>query len=163
MPFGASVTDTNLPCPTLHPLSLVGKVNGSCVQLGTFGTFVAPSTGDLRLLMNDGLGGFGNNCGFWSVCITPGDFRITAITRKTNAAIAGQTNDIAITWLTLGGFTNVVQFTPGDFRGSYNTNNFVNLSGPFIIPGFGPATTNYTDVFGATNRPARYYRVRMIP
>ncbi len=67
-----------------------------------------------------------------------------------------------ITWTTAGGRTNVVQVTAGDVNGNY-TNNFTNLSSPIVISGSGDATTNYTDVGGATNRPSRYYRVRLAP
>ena len=70
--------------------------------------------------------------------------------------------DIVITWTTAGGFTNVVQVTSGTGAGNYNT-NFVDLSDPIIISGSGDATTNYVDGGGATNIPARYYRVRLVP
>ena len=46
--------------------------------------------------------------------------------------------------------------------GSY-TNNFSNLTLTIGIPGASLGTTNYLDVGGATNVPARYYRVRLVP
>ena len=47
--------------------------------------------------------------------------------------------------------------------GGYTT-NFSDLSGLIIIPGSGDVTTNYVDVNGAaTDTPARYYRVRLVP
>jgi hypothetical protein len=74
-----------------------------------------------------------------------------------------QGDDVAITWRTAGGRTNVVQAAPGDGSGNY-TNNFADIPGSLtIIPGSGDVTTNYTDVGGATNVPARYYRVRLSP
>jgi uncharacterized repeat protein (TIGR03803 family) len=72
------------------------------------------------------------------------------------------TNDVVITWTATGAQTDVVQVTPGDANGGY-TNNFVDLSDPIVISGTGTTTTNYVDVGGATNAPARYYRVRATP
>jgi hypothetical protein len=75
---------------------------------------------------------------------------------------AKSANDITVTWTTVGGKTNVVQVGSGTASGSY-TNNFADLSGPIVIAGSGDVTTNYVDVGGATNAPARYYRVRLAP
>lgn len=80
-------------------------------------------------------------------------FRITSVVRTNN--------NMRITWFTAGGHTNRVYYSTGDTDGSYN-DVFANLSSFIIIPGTGPVTTNYTDVGGATNVPARYYRVRLI-
>ncbi len=88
-------------------------------------------------------------------------------TNPTNSASAfrvssalPQGNDIVITWTTAGGRTNRVQVTGGS---EYSPNAFTDLSGPIIIPGSGDVTTNYVDVGGATNTPARFYRVRLAP
>ena len=56
------------PCPGFAQYSLVGKVNGTCVQLGTSGQFVAPATGPLTLYFNDN--NFELNEGSFEVCIT---------------------------------------------------------------------------------------------
>ncbi len=56
-------------CPGMTAFSLVGKVGGSCLQLGKSGVFVAPSSGLLVLYCNDDI--YGDNSGSWSVCITP--------------------------------------------------------------------------------------------
>jgi hypothetical protein len=40
---------------------------------------------------------------------------------------------------------------------------FADISGPIIINVTGDTTTNYIDSGGATNRPARYYRIRFVP
>ncbi len=83
----------------------------------------------------------------------PGTFRITSITT--------QTNDVRVTWPTVGGRTNVVQATTGT-AGSYS-NNFVDIS-PIIIGGGGDLTNaTYLDTGGATNFPTRFYRVRLVP
>jgi polygalacturonase len=90
-------------------------------------------------------------------------------TNPTNSAsafqillIARSTNDVVITWQTAGGHTNAVQATAGNSSGSY-TANFTDLSSPMVIVGPGDQTTNYTDAGGATNNPARYYRIRLAP
>jgi len=67
-----------------------------------------------------------------------------------------------VTWKTAGISTDVVQATNGGLGGGY-TNNFQDISGPIIINTVGSTTTNYTDVGGATNRPSRFYRVRLGP
>ena len=82
--------------------------------------------------------------------------------RITSAVRSG--GDVAITWTTSGGHTNVVQVTPGDGSGNFSTNDFADIVGSTaIIPGSGDATNNYTDVGGATNTPSRFYRIRLVP
>ena len=92
-----------------------------------------------------------------NVCIKA--FSSTASLRVT--AINLESNKVRVTWLTSGGQTNVVQATNGDATGRY-TNNFTNLSPPYIIPGSSDILTNYLDT-SATNLPSRYYRVRLVP
>ena len=84
------------------------------------------------------------------------DFRILSVKRASN--------DIVLTWMAPGGTTNVVQATNGS-NGSYATNGFANISTSFINPGSASAgvTNTYTDLFGGTNKPARYYRIRQTP
>jgi autotransporter-associated beta strand protein len=77
-------------------------------------------------------------------------------------AVAGQTDDVTVTWTTAGGKTNAVQATAGGPGGDY-TNDYTDISGLIILPGIGDATTNYLDVGGATNIPSRYYRIRLAP
>jgi len=77
-------------------------------------------------------------------------------------AITQESANIRITWRTIAGRTNVVQFTGGDTSGNY-TNSFVDLTGPIIVTGSGQVVTNYLDAGGATNFPSRYYRVRLVP
>ena len=72
-------------------------------------------------------------------------------------------NNIVLTWNTAGGLTNQVQVTSGGTGGSYSTTGFANLGPQLLIGGSGLITTNYTDAGGATNKPARYYRVRLVP
>ena len=93
---------------------------------------------------------------FASATATAADFRILSIKRATN--------DVVLTWMAPGGTTNVVQATGGS-SGSFATNGFANISSSFINPGSASAgvTNIYTDSFGATNKPARYYRIRQTP
>jgi hypothetical protein len=69
-------------------------------------------------------------------------------------------NNVRVTWMTGVGKTNALQWTAGTGNGSYATNTFANL---FIVTNTTGTTTNYLDVGGATNRPARFYRVRLVP
>jgi hypothetical protein len=77
-------------------------------------------------------------------------FEITAIT------LSG--HDVNLVWNGEPG-SNVVQVSTGTSKGGY-TNNFIDLAA-IIVPSFG--VTNYVDSGGATNTPARYYRVRLVP
>lgn len=128
-------------------------------SIKAFGTVAFP--GPMRLLI--GLGGevyftgdhYGSglqkNAYYVSPTPAPGTFRITNITRETN--------NLRITWQTVGGTTNRVQSTAGP-SSTYST-NCSNLS-PIVVPNGGDLTsTNYLDVGAATNFPARYYRVRV--
>ena len=84
------------------------------------------------------------------------DFRILSVARATN--------DISVTWMAPGGTTNIVQAATSA-NGSYSTNGFVNISGTIINPGVASTavTNKYVDSLGATNKPARYYRVEQTP
>jgi hypothetical protein len=50
--------------------------------------------------------------------------------------------------------------TAGAPHGSYQTNGFADL---FTVTNTVGTVTNYLDAGGATNTPARYYRVRLVP
>jgi hypothetical protein len=60
--------------------------------------------------------------------------------------------------------TNVLEFTTGVANGSYSSNNFVSTGQTNILSGgIGLGTlANMVDPGGATNKPARYYRVRVL-
>jgi hypothetical protein len=89
----------------------------------------------------------------------PQDFNSTPL-RITS--IVKQGNDVLLTWNTAAGKSNLIQFTKGTANGSYS-NNFADLSPVIIVSGVGLTSTNYLDVGGATNKPARYYRARLVP
>jgi T5SS/PEP-CTERM-associated repeat protein len=75
---------------------------------------------------------------------------------------AREGNNVRITWTTVGGRTNQVYLNPPSPGGGI-TDGISPLGPLFIIPGAGESTTNYLDVGGATNKPSRYYRVRLVP
>lgn len=78
-------------------------------------------------------------------------FRITAIAREGD--------DLRVTWQSAVGVTNFLQASSGDSSGHFNT-NFVALGTALVTSGSVVTVTNRLDVGGATNMPARYYRVR---
>jgi hypothetical protein len=82
----------------------------------------------------------------------PGVFNVTSVTV--------QGTNTFITWNTVGGETNVVQATAGTF-GNYS-NSFADISTNIIGKGGDLTNASYLDVGGATNFPARYYRVRLV-
>jgi PKD repeat protein len=68
--------------------------------------------------------------------------------------------------------TNVLEFTSGTANGSYTNGFWTQVPGQTNILGVGLSinggtglgtVTNMTDIGGATNRPSRYYRVRLVP
>jgi hypothetical protein len=73
--------------------------------------------------------------------------------------IAQEGNNFRITWTMGSGRTNALQRTAGT-GGSYDTNNFAAI---FIVTNTVGTVTNYLDIGAATNAPARYYRVRLVP
>jgi hypothetical protein len=80
---------------------------------------------------------------------SPAPFQITSIV-LTNGT------DLLITWNT-SGISNIVQVTAGvGASGSYSATGFVDLTNLVVTT----TTTNFWDVGAATNRPARYYRIR---
>ena len=69
LPDGGYPADSTYICPGLRVWSMVGKINGTCVQLGTHGSFVAPTSGELFLIFN--ANNFSQNgLFFWSACLT---------------------------------------------------------------------------------------------
>jgi hypothetical protein len=75
-------------------------------------------------------------------------------------SVAPESNNIRVTWKAGGGTTNMLQFAPGS-GGGYST-NFTDLPPPVVLPCCGDVTTNRVDSGGATNVPARFYRIRLV-
>jgi hypothetical protein len=166
--FTVTVNDTEAPsisCPADVTVSAdVGQCSATNVVLGT------PSAADncgVSTVVNDASEPYpvGNNAVVWTVTDVNGNSSsctqqvIVAVFRI--VSIARESNDIRVSWTTASDKTNVLQVATGA-AGSF-TANFVDLSSPIIVLGTGQVTTNYLDVGGATNAPARYYRVRLVP
>jgi hypothetical protein len=86
---------------------------------------------------------------------SPGSFYITGLTQEGN--------NLRVAWkMSTGGLFgefNVLQVTAGAADGSYSTNTLTDIfTVSNVVEG---GVTNYLDVGGATNRPARYYRIRL--
>lgn len=77
-------------------------------------------------------------------------FRITGVAREGD--------DVSVTWTMGAGKTNALQAFAGD--GGYSTNAFADI---FAVSNTVGNVTNFLDVGGATNTPARFYRVRLVP
>ena len=75
--------------------------------------------------------------------------RITAITQESN--------NLRVTWSTAAGRTNALQRTAS---GNFSTNTFTSI---FTVTNTLGASTNYLDLGGATNNPAGFYRIRLVP
>jgi hypothetical protein len=73
-------------------------------------------------------------------------FRVTAV--------ATEGDDVRVTWMTGVGKTNALQRAADLFAGYTDI---------FIATNTTSAVTNYLDVGAATNVPAFYYRVRLLP
>ena len=73
--------------------------------------------------------------------------------------IAAEGADLRLTWMTGLGKTNALERSAGDPRGDYTT-NFADI---FTVTNTVGTITNYLDLGAATNTPARYYRVRLVP
>jgi hypothetical protein len=78
-------------------------------------------------------------------------FRITSVVSTGNS--------LFITWKMGPGKTNALQSTSGAASG-YTTNGFTDL---FVVTNTVGTVTDYLDVAAATNVPARFYRVRLVP
>lgn len=148
-----------------------GTVIADCGGLLTF-TGSVTNNGLLRATNGSVLEGYGpvvNNglidimdgtTNFHSTFINNGTIVDASYFRVVN--ITKQSNDINLTWTTVGGHSYVVQTNAPPSGGSY-TNNFSDFSPTIAVPGQGLGTTNYLDVGGATNVPSRFYRVRLVP
>jgi hypothetical protein len=65
-------------------------------------------------------------------------------------------SDVRVTWMMGPGRTNALQFASG----AGFTNSFADR---FVVTNTVGTVTNFLDVGAATNAPARYYRVRVVP
>jgi len=70
-------------------------------------------------------------------------------------------DDMFLTWTAVGGKRYVLQTTTG-FTGSLS-NDFVDLNPAIVVPGTGETEVSALYLGGATNAPAGFYRVRLVP
>jgi T5SS/PEP-CTERM-associated repeat protein len=75
-------------------------------------------------------------------------FHVTSVVRTGS--------DVRVTWMMGPGKTNALQFASG----ASFTNSFADL---FVVTNTVGTVTSFLDVGAATNTPARYYRVRIVP
>jgi hypothetical protein len=94
---GPMTADSSFVCPGLISYSLVGKVGGTCVQLGTSGSFIAATSGKLVLYYNDQLATFGDNGGFWNFCLTSPPAE-PPVAPSNLIATAMSSNEIDLNW-----------------------------------------------------------------
>lgn len=73
--------------------------------------------------------------------------------------VATEGDDVNITWMTGPDKTNALERSTGATDGSYS-NNFTEI---FTATDTTGTVTNYLDLGAATNAPAYYYRVRLVP
>ena len=73
--------------------------------------------------------------------------------------LALEGDDVRVTWTMGADKTNALQVTAGDASGGF-TNDFSDI---FTVTNTFSGVTNYLDLGGATNVPARFYRVRLVP
>jgi hypothetical protein len=123
-------------------------INGSVLE--AYGTVVNNGLIDITGGTTNFHGTFVNNGSIIGGAVPA--FQITSITQ--------QGNNILVSWQTSAGKTNELQVTAGGVGGSYSTNSFAAI---FAVTNTVSTVTNYQDVGGATNFPARYYRVHQIP
>jgi T5SS/PEP-CTERM-associated repeat protein len=83
-------------------------------------------------------------------------------TKFRSTAVTPSGIDILLTWMMGPGATNALQAAPGDVNGGYSTNGFSDI---FVVTNNSAAgtVTNYLDVGAATNKPSRFYRIRLVP
>ncbi len=119
------------------------KARNPCNDVPAANTNENWSVGDFIGLDNDG-----NN--LYDVAdFSCGPYKILSANREGN--------NMRITWQTAGGRRDVVQASPTI------SGTFTNINTPISIPGAGIVTTNYLEIGGATNRPARLYRLKYSP
>jgi ELWxxDGT repeat protein len=126
-------------------ISLVADIN-----LGMSSSLPIPAQefkGSYLFSANDGA----NGIELWRLDAVSQLVRITGVTR--------QGNDVEVSWMSPGGLTNFVQSSSGHAGGI--SNNFADRSAALVAPAGDSVSMTYLDIGGATNKPARYYRVRI--
>ncbi len=139
---------TSDPAPSPESTRPVYYTNTSVLVKNPCLASPAPSGEDFD---NDGKGLDNNGDLLYDENDTACSFRITSITQEGN--------NMRVSWQSVVGRTNFLQTASGGTKGSFTT-NFADLGAGTVISGSVVAVTNRVDVGGATNAPARYYRIR---
>ena len=153
------------PCGLTAALRVSGGITGVVLYATSGGStavgggllFVATDTAGYNVAPSGSattIATAGTNTAFRGIAFAPVAFR--------NLSAAKSGNDMNIAWSTTGGKSYALQATAGGPGGSYSANTFTDISPTILLPG-GTPQTNYVDVGGATNSPARYYRARQLP
>ena len=129
---------------------------------GWSGTVNVTGNGIFRQYLPDYADTDGDGMLNWQECACGTEPTNSASRLRILSIVKTNTVDLRITWQTMGGKSYVLQTNAPSARGSVTT-NFTDLSSIIFIPGSGEARTNYVDSGGATNKPTRYYRVRLAP
>jgi titin len=119
-------------------------------QVQYFGSFTSPNAAPTADPDGDGQNNLAEFLSGTDPTNSASAFRIIAIARETN--------NVRVTWMTGSSKTNALERTAGDASGNY-TNNFVPI---FTVTNTVGTTTNYLDIGAAINVPAFYYRVRLV-
>ncbi len=183
LPDGGSPADSTYICPGLRVWSMVGKINGACVQLGTAGSFVAPTSGELFLFFN--ANNFSQNGLYaWSACLTtPADMapsglvggpfnppsQVYTLTNSgalaLNWSVSSSQNWIDLTatsgTLAAGGSTNItvsINTNANDLAAGVYSNavTFTNLTD-------GNGTTNHSVTLTVLPHPLDHFEWNVIP
>jgi T5SS/PEP-CTERM-associated repeat protein len=91
-------------------------------------------------------------------------------TDPTNAASAfriveiwPEDDDVVLTWTAVGGKRYALQTTTNGVDSGFFTNYFIDLNPAVVATGTGETTVSVLHLGAATNAPARFYRVRLVP
>ena len=135
---------------TIIHLALSRGASQANVPAGPAGREFSPLNNRGQVLYSFELADGRSGVAIWTVPpLTNAELRITDTTIVSN--------DVRITWNTMGNSTNVIQAS------SHAFGNFIDISGELIIRGPGQVRTNFVEHNGATNCPARYYRIQRKP
>lgn len=166
--WGDTPTNTlvwsELRYPTGHPLQgqsfdlafeLTTPIPFNQWQLAYFGCTICPQAAGGADPDGDGMSNTNEYLAGTVPTNSASAFRVVSIVRQ-------NTNDVNLTWTTVGGHSYVVQTNRPPVSGDY-TNNFSDLGPVIAVLGVGESPTNQVHIGGATNTPALYYRVRLGP
>jgi hypothetical protein len=161
---GDNAAPANIATGTVRVICATGSFDGNGDglpdgwQIQYFGAVGAPGSGPDDDPDGDSLNNWQEYLAGTDPTNSASAFRILSLS-PTNLCLQPPCNDLFITWMTGIGKTNSVQAAAGDVDGGF-TNDFTDL---FTVTNTVGTVTNYLDLGAATNGPARFYRVRLVP